>query len=123
MSITRSYNKHTDTYYAYETSYVWDEARQKKVQRKQCIGQFDPDTNEVIPNGKRGRPRKEAAFVPAAEKPVNSEQLNNADSLFETMAGINTKLSSIEKTYKSLEEELRSLGEDIVRLKSQVGLQ
>jgi len=54
MAITRSYNKHTNTYYAYETSYVWDEKTQKKVQKKRCIGKFDPETDEIIPNGKRG---------------------------------------------------------------------
>ncbi len=48
MSITKSYNKHTNTYYAYETTYEWDDARQKKVQRKHCIGQFDPDTTFPI---------------------------------------------------------------------------
>lgn len=122
MSITRSYNKHTGTYYAYETSYVWDETKQKKVQRKQCIGQFDPETGEVIPNGRRGRPRVITDAVPDTS-PVHTEQLNNADSLSETMAGIHAKLASIEKTYQSLEKELLSLGEDIVRLKKQSGLQ
>lgn len=122
MSITRSYNKHTGTYYAYETTYEWDEALQKKVQRKQCIGQFDPETGEVIPNGKRGRPRRDPDTVPVTPQ-AHAEQLNNADSLSETMAGINEKLSSIEKTYRSLEKELHSLGEDIVRLKAQSGLQ
>lgn len=121
MSITRSYNKHTGTYYAYETSYVWDETQQKKVQRKQCIGQFDPATGEVIPNGRRGRPRKDLDVAPETP-PMHTEQLNNADSLSETMVGIHAKLSSIEKTYHSLEEELRSLGEDIAQLKSQAGL-
>ena len=56
MSITKSYNKHTNTYYAYETTYEWEDTKQKKVQRKHCIGQFDPDTGEIIPNGKVGRP-------------------------------------------------------------------
>ena len=56
MSITKSYNKHTNTYYAYETSYEWDETKQRKIQKKRCIGQFDPETGEVIPNGKVGRP-------------------------------------------------------------------
>lgn len=121
MSITRSYNKHTGVYYAYETSYVWDETRQKKVQRKQCIGRFDPITGEVIPNGKRGRPRKDLDSVPEIS-PIHTEQQNNADSLSETMVGIHAKLSSIEKTYHSLEKELLSLGEDIIRLKAQSGL-
>lgn len=58
MSITRSYNKHTDIWYAYETDYIWDDTLKKKVQKKKCIEQFDPRTGEVIPNGGRGRPRK-----------------------------------------------------------------
>ena len=56
MSITKSYNKQTGIYYAYETTYEWSDEKQKKVQRKRCIGQFDPETGEVIPNGKVGRP-------------------------------------------------------------------
>lgn len=56
MSITKSYNKHTGIYYAYETTYQWDETLKKNVQKKRCIGHFDPITSEVIQNGKRGRP-------------------------------------------------------------------
>lgn len=56
MSITKSYNKQTGIYYAYETTYEWSDEKQKKVQHKRCIGQFDPETGEVIPNGKVGRP-------------------------------------------------------------------
>ena len=38
MSVTKSFNKHNNTYYAYDTRYVWDEERQKKIQQKRCIG-------------------------------------------------------------------------------------
>ena len=55
MSITKSYNKHNGTYYAYETTYVWDESAQKKGQKRRCIGNCKPGTDEVIPNGKLGR--------------------------------------------------------------------
>ena len=48
MSITKSYNKHTNTYYAYDTTYVLDEKTGKRVQKKVCIGQFDPETGEII---------------------------------------------------------------------------
>ena len=67
MAITRSYNKHTNTYYAHETSYVWDEKTQKKVQKKRCIGKFDPETDEIIPNGKRGRLRRNPIESSAVE--------------------------------------------------------
>ena len=55
MGITRSYNKNNGVYYAYETTYEWSDEKQKKVQRKHCIGQFVPGTDEIIPNGPRGK--------------------------------------------------------------------
>ena len=57
MSITKSYNKRTNTTYAYETSYVWSDELRRKVQKRRCIGKVDPQTDEIIPNGRRGRPQ------------------------------------------------------------------
>lgn len=86
MSVTKSYNKHTDTYYAYETSYIWDEKLQKKVQKKTCIGQFDPDTGEVIPNARRGRPTRKtegAGRESGIKRPVDAAPC--ADATMETI--------------------------------------
>jgi hypothetical protein len=117
MSITRSYNKHTGTYYAYETSYEWDESLKKKVQRKRCIGQFDPVTDEIIPNKKRGRPRKgvestgnesSAPVLSSGQEPSSSQSLTE----------IIEKMSLIEKTYQSLGNELSALVDMINDLKA-----
>ncbi len=60
MAITRAFNKHSGVYYAYDVQYVWSEEAQKKVQVRKCIGKFDPETDKIIPNGKRGpKPVKE----------------------------------------------------------------
>ena len=121
MSITRSYNKHTDTYYAYETTYVWDESQQKNVQKKRCIGKFDPETDEIIPNGRRGRPRK--ANVPA--KPaVNPELVTSADSdesLISAITELSSRLKTIEKEYSVMAEELHGLNNEISGLVKQIG--
>lgn len=69
MSITRSYNRHNNTYYAYETEYVFDEANQKKVLKRRCVGKYDSDGN-IIPNGNRGR--RKTAF-PVSEKEQSSK--------------------------------------------------
>lgn len=109
MSITKSYNKHTNTYYAYETTYEWDDVRQKKVQRKHCIGQFDPDTGEIIPNGKVGRPgraaktkteRSQAAPERKAEQEIDIEPLVS-------------RLSKIEETLLMLSEEIHGIKDEI----------
>ncbi len=111
MSITKSYNKHTNTYYAYETTYEWDDVRQKKVQRKHCIGQFDPDTGEIIPNGKVGRPgrvaktkteKSQAAPARKAEQEIDIEALVS-------------RLSKIEETLLMLSEEIHGIKDEVGR--------
>ena len=100
MSITRSLNKHNGIYYAYETTYEWSEARQKKVQKKRCIGQFVPGTNEIIPNGPRGK--KPLGGAPVFKQPsVENATLNNANAAAE--------IEEIRATLKAFEDSLTSL--------------
>ncbi|MBP5751902.1 MAG: hypothetical protein J6W60_03455 [Treponema sp.] len=108
MSITRSYNKYTDTYYAYETTYVWDEKAQKNIQKKQCIGKFDPETDEIIPNGKRGRPRGSSADPKKAIASADNEYTNilsEAKKLLE-------KLKSVESSLEKLSSEVVTMSAD-----------
>lgn len=117
MSITRSYNKHTGIWYAYDTTYTWDEVQKKKVQQKKCIGKFDSETGEVIPNGGRGRPRNktepEVKQTTIEIPPANAD----IDSMQKTMMGISSRLSDIDKMYRNLEEAVNALGEDIAHLR------
>ncbi len=118
MSITRSYNKHNGIWYAYDTTYIWDETQKKKVQKKKCIGQFDPETGEVIANGGRGRPKKKD--VSEEEKTVEPLPINaDIDSMQEAMRNISSRLSDIDEMYRALKEAVDSLGEDISRLHEQ----
>lgn len=110
MSITRSYNKHTNTYYAYDTTYEWDEQSQRKVQRKKCIGKYDPETGEIIPTGKRGRPlAKQPAQQGAAEgRTPSAPQLENLLRKAEALA---SRLDAIDALMARTAEDLRELRE------------
>ena len=81
MSITKSYNKQTGIYYAYETTYEWSEEKQKKVQRKRCIGQFDPETGEVVPNGKVGRPSLDRQRSKLRKQNASASAISESHSL------------------------------------------
>ena len=116
MSITRSYNKHTNTYYAYETSYVWDDKAQKKVQVKRCIGKFDPKTDEIIPTGKRGRPRKQ---IPGPETEMASRNTEYA-KLLSDAKDLSKRLKSFEKSFHKLSSEVNRLGMDLDSLLSRM---
>ena len=95
MSISKSYNKKTGVHYAYETSYEWSEELQKKVQRRRCIGQFDPVTGEIIPNGKVGRPSVKA-------QPKSTQLAENSSDITSVMADkklLSNRLKKVEEKY------------------------
>lgn len=68
MAIIRQYHKDTDTTYVYESTSYWDVEKQQSRSKRKLLGKVDPQTGELIPTGKRGRKKKEAA--PFEEAPA-----------------------------------------------------
>ena len=118
MSITRSYNKHTNTYYAYETTYEWDEKAQKKVQKKQCIGKFDPVTDKVIPTGKRGRPRGSASENQKKGSPNDAEYAK----IMSDAIALSKRMKAVETSFTKLSSEVLQLSTDLDSLISRMHL-
>lgn len=116
MSITKSYNKYNGIYYAYDTTYEWDEAKQKRVQKKKCIGKYGPVTGKVIPNGKRGR-QFTAPDLEAAAKVQQEIKESKYSSEVEKLAG---RLKSVADSYEDLGRELTELTSDMNTLLSQM---
>ena len=114
MAVTSSFNKRTGTRYAYETTYEWDEAAQRRVQRRKCIGHFDPETGEVVPNGRRGRPRSDdPASAPAPPPaPAGDAGLPGASAL----ASLSERLAALEASCSSMAAEARSINEQVMAM-------
>lgn len=93
MSITKSFNKHNGVYYAYETTYQWSETLKKKVQKKTCIGRFDPQTNQVVPNGRRGRPNK-SVLCNSAQRDSSVKEAVDFCKLKNALATLSGKIST-----------------------------
>lgn len=110
MSITKSYNKLTGIYYAYETTYEWSDEKQKKVQRKRCIGQFDPKTGEVIPNGKVGRPSISAQ---TGKHPDTATSRTEPHTIKMDSSDIAARLAILEEKARILSEEIHELMTDV----------
>ncbi|MBQ8707108.1 MAG: hypothetical protein IJ523_03350 [Succinivibrionaceae bacterium] len=98
MYQSRSYNKRMNVWYAYEVEYVWDELKQRKVPKRRCIGKIDPATDQIVPNGKRGRARV---------KPVLN-QISDADETVQSeIKSVKPKQLSVTK--RKFEERIRKL--------------
>lgn len=114
MSITKSYNKQTDTYYAYETTYEWSDEKQKKVQRKRCIGKFDPDTGKVIPNGKVGRPSLSKLPVPSVKSESHKNEIFDIQP--DDIKKLTARLNKIEEALQVLSVEIHDLRVEVESL-------
>ena len=58
MSIIHQYDNRVGVTYVYNVEDTYDNATGQTRSRRKLIGKLDQETNEVIPTGKRGRPRK-----------------------------------------------------------------
>ena len=115
MSISKSYNKKTGVHYAYETTYEWSEELQKKVQRRHCIGQFDPETGEIIPNKKVGRPGIDAQSKPIEQvtKATVPATLTNKKQLANRLKKVENRLAALSDEITVLNNELAAIRADI----------
>ena len=114
MSITKSYNKQTDTYYAYETTNEWSDEKQKNVQRKRCIGKFDPDTGKVIPNGKVGRPS--LSRLPRTSAKSDTPRNELLDISPDDIKKLTARLNKIEEALQALSVEIHDLRVEVESL-------
>ena len=69
------------------------------------IGQFDPETGEIIPNGKRGRPSGSALTVREEQSVLQRKESKQAKGISE----LNSRLGSIEQTLEALTREIHGL--------------
>lgn len=111
MSVTKSYNKNNNTYYAYDTRYEWDEVQQKRVQIKRCIGKFDPVTGDIIPTGKRGK----KGTAPTYPKTEVSKKQSGPDYRSE-VDSLAVKLRDVSDSYENLGRELAEISAEMNNL-------
>lgn len=112
MAITKSYNKQNGLYYAYETTYVWDENLQKKVQHKRCIGKFDPETGEVIPNGKVGRPLGRVSSPKQSKEEIEPTETGTSidvEALKSQCSEIETALTNLTAAFFNLKDKINGI--------------
>ncbi len=114
----RSYNRRMNVWYVYEVDYVWDEAKQKKVQRRKCVGKIDPETDQVIPNGKRGPARVTPgdSGPSAAGSLPEPVRVKRAASSLLTGRKFKAKAQKLSRTLKDLSEQLAVIAQDLDEL-------
>ena len=115
MAIIKQYRPSTDTTYVYESISYWDPEKKQPRSKRHLIGKLDPETQEIIPTGKRGRKKKNPEAVPADTVPA-ADFAHAEDKLRELMAEIidlKSRNSELEKENRKLRETVSKINETV----------
>lgn len=94
-SIVKLKDKRTGVTYVYESESYWDKEKKQPRSRRKLIGKIDPETNEIVPTGPRGRKKGEGAEPKSKDYPGKSE--------------LSTQLKDKDRQIRELKEENRDL--------------
>ena len=88
--------------------------KNKKGQRKRCIGKFDPDTGKVIPNGKVGRPS--LSRLPRTSAKSDTPRNELLDISPDDIKKLTARLNKIEEALQALSVEIHDLRVEVESL-------
>lgn len=122
--IVKQKRKGTSTIYAYESQSYWVPNVGPRSRRK-LIGKVDPVTGEIVPTGKRGRPRKvqDQATATGVSDIVTDDVIDSENELERVKRALIESISAnqeLESRINTLTDENRSLKAEVTKLQSQL---
>ena len=122
MALIHQVNKKTGVVYVYDQKSRWiPELKQSRVVERKLVGKVDPDTGDIVPTGRRGRPKKASTLSDAQAKngQIIAEEPRKAEAALKERLLEETKLRmSLEVQLKNAIEENKQLNSYIEQLLS-----
>ena len=123
MSFIKLYDKRVGITYVYETYKVPDPDTGKDITKRRLIGKLDPDTNEIVPTGKRGpkpRERKTAQDAPVANTQMESKYKHLYEASLKELEATRMLLHEQRQKNQALYETARKASDILRSVQSQV---
>ena len=103
MSRVYQYDNRVDVTYVYDVEEIFDEKTGKTRSKRKLIGKLNPETKQLVPTGKRGRPAKTDS--PSAD--TKKEETRNKEEL--AKARFLETLQKKDEAFAALKSENRQL--------------
>ena len=116
MAIVKYLNKITGVTYVYESESYWDKEKKQPRNRRKLIGKLDPITGEIVPTGKKGRPKKEKD--PNEKNGKLTELQNQLNACKEGCRDTKLQIDLQNMKIKKLEAELKAARKEAEKLLS-----
>ena len=109
--ILNQYNRKNGVTYVYRAVSHWDKEKKMSRQKKKLIGKLDADGN-VVPTGKRGRPRKN----PIPDAPAAPEKEDSSAALRSALLEARERIVELEAENRKSSSKVRQLERKLDRL-------
>lgn len=95
------------TVYVYEQlGNVWNSAKKMSVPQRRLIGKIDPNSGEVVPTGRRGRPRKNAGQTLA--QAASPAPIPEMDGIKDEVSRVKESIADQKERYGALLSQVRN---------------
>ncbi len=110
MALIHLHDKRRNVTYVYESTNYWDKEAKKYKAHRKLIGKLD-ENGEIVPTGKRGRPKKEPL--------VSANNSSDNDNLQTALLEAQEALKSLQRRYSEdvsrLNVEIEGLKNDLLK--------
>jgi len=114
MSIVKMHNRKTGVTYVYESESYWDREKKQPRNRRTLIGKLDPETGEIVPTGRPGRP----ASAPKADTVAGPGVRRGSDATERRVRDLEAENESLRAENINLKVELSRKKEALDRIRS-----
>ncbi|MBR2255779.1 MAG: hypothetical protein IKF59_06095 [Lachnospiraceae bacterium] len=122
MSRVYQYDNRVDVTYVYDVEEIFDEKTGKTRSKRKLIGKLNPETKQLVPTGKRGRPAKTDS--PSAdtkkEETRNKEELAKARFL-ETLQKKDEAIAALKSENRQLKAVINKLEKTLLSISTLCG--
>ena len=108
-------NKITGITYVYESESYWDKEKKQPRNRRTLIGKLD-ENGEIVPTGKRGRPRKEDPVLTSEDRRKVEEKQEDIEYYRQELTNAQTEAAGLRQQVRKLTREKQEILDTLQKL-------
>ena len=118
MARIEHYDKRVGITYVYESESYYDKGKRQSRSKRKLIGKTDPETGEMVPTGKKGRPPKNITSIKGKAEYQNlyesvSKELNGKNEMIKTLKEQLSTSKATVREQKLIIQKIKSLCGDL----------
>lgn len=121
MALIKCFDKRVGITYVYESESYYDKEKHQSRSRRKLVGKIDPETGEMIPTGRKGRPSKNPSSKAENESALDYRELyekisEESTQKDEEIAQLKKELCDIKESFQAYRDAVRKISSMLASL-------